>query len=202
MVRAGVLIEAAALRLSVVVVTRERQFGVTGGPGRGFDAGVAARKPSVDPGVDRVTLSPGSWSDVCGWADIAVLLGGLGRVRGELDLGSEWSRRWTASWRYAGGAVSSPVRDLGVMPPVGCEPVRRFSWARGQRHRPGLQFLVSTGRHHGFESLAEARLLLALDFAGDLVEVLAQPFGCATARAGSRVTMCRTFWRSRGRADG
>jgi hypothetical protein len=38
-----------------------------------------------------------------------------------------------------------------------------------------LQFLVSTGRHHGFESLEEARLLLALDFAGDLVDVLAQP---------------------------
>jgi hypothetical protein len=39
-----------------------------------------------------------------------------------------------------------------------------------------LQFLVSTGRHHGFESLQEARLLLALDFAGDLVDMLAQPF--------------------------
>jgi hypothetical protein len=38
-----------------------------------------------------------------------------------------------------------------------------------------LQYLVSTGRHHGFESLEEARLLLALDFAGDLVDVLAQP---------------------------
>lgn len=35
--------------------------------------------------------------------------------------------------------------------------------------------MVSTGRHHGFESLAEARLLLALDFAGDLVDVLSQP---------------------------
>src|SRR5207247_10615813 len=34
---------------------------------------------------------------------------------------------------------------------------------------------VSTGRHHGFESLEEARLLLALDFAGDLVDVLGQP---------------------------
>jgi hypothetical protein len=33
---------------------------------------------------------------------------------------------------------------------------------------------VSTGRHHGFESLEEARLLLALDFAGDLVDVLTQ----------------------------
>jgi hypothetical protein len=38
-----------------------------------------------------------------------------------------------------------------------------------------LQYLVSTGRHHGFESLEEARLLLALDFAGDLVDVLGQP---------------------------
>jgi hypothetical protein len=35
---------------------------------------------------------------------------------------------------------------------------------------------VSTGRHHGFESVAEQRLLLALDFAADLVDVLSQPF--------------------------
>jgi hypothetical protein len=34
---------------------------------------------------------------------------------------------------------------------------------------------VSTGRMHGFESLAERRLLLALDFVG-VEEVLAQPF--------------------------
>jgi len=27
--------------------------------------------------------------------------------------------------------------------------------------------MVSTGRHHGFESHAEQQLLLALDFAGD-----------------------------------
>lgn len=31
-------------------------------------------------------------------------------------------------------------------PATGCEPVRRFSWRRGQRHRSGLQYLVSTGR--------------------------------------------------------
>lgn len=54
--------------------------------------------------------------------------------------------------------------------------MRRFSWRSGQRHRPGLQYLVSTGRHHGFESVAEQRVLLALDFAGDVTEVLAQPF--------------------------
>jgi len=59
--------------------------------------------------------------------------------------------------------VVCPVRDLGSFPVPGCEPVRRFSWSRRQRHRPGLQFMVSTGLHHGFESLEEARLLLALD---------------------------------------
>lgn len=46
----------------------------------------------------------------------------------------------------------------------------------GQRHRPGLQFLVSTGRHHGFESLEEQRFLLALDFAGGVADVVSQPF--------------------------
>jgi hypothetical protein len=35
--------------------------------------------------------------------------------------------------------------------------------------------MVSTGRHHGFESLAEARLLTMLDFAGDVADVLSQP---------------------------
>jgi hypothetical protein len=36
--------------------------------------------------------------------------------------------------------------------------------------------LAGTGRHHGFESVAEQRLLLALDFAADLTDVLSQPF--------------------------
>jgi hypothetical protein len=61
------------------------------------------------------------------------------------------------------------------MPMVDSDPIRGFSWQRGQGHRPGLQFLVSTGRHHGTESLEEARLLLALDFAGELVDVVSQP---------------------------
>jgi hypothetical protein len=101
-------------------------------------------------------------------------LAGLDEVRAGLDLRSQWTRRWTVTWRYAGDEVVSPVRDMGCVP-VGCEPMRRFTWRRGQRHRPGLEFLVSTGRHHGFESLEEARLLLALDFGGDLVEVVGQP---------------------------
>ncbi|MGI8311742.1 TnsA-like heteromeric transposase endonuclease subunit [Saccharopolyspora hattusasensis] len=62
------------------------------------------------------------------------------------------------------------------MPTLQSVPVRRFSWRSRQRHRPGLQFLVSTGRLHGFESLEERSLLLALDFVGTVVDVLPQPF--------------------------
>jgi hypothetical protein len=71
--------------------------------------------------------------------------------------------------------VAHPVAELYETVVSGAQPVRRFSWGTTQRHRPGLQYLVSTGRHHGFESLAEQRLLLALDFLG-VQQVLAQPF--------------------------
>jgi hypothetical protein len=53
--------------------------------------------------------------------------------------------------------------------------MRWFSWQRDQRHRPGLEFMVSTGRLHRHESLKESGLLLALDFAGEVSEVLSQP---------------------------
>jgi hypothetical protein len=43
--------------------------------------------------------------------------------------------------------------------------------------------MVSTGRHHGFESHAERELLLALDFAGGLEDVLSQPFRLAFTAA-------------------
>jgi hypothetical protein len=73
---------------------------------------------------------------------------------------------------------------MGTFPLTGCEPVRAFSWRTTQRHRPGLEFLVSTGRHHGFESIAEQRLLLVLDFAGQLIDVLSQPMRLRFATAG------------------
>lgn len=87
-----------------------------------------------------------------------------------------WARRWTATWKTPAGEAVCAVRDLGFVTFDGCLPVRRFSWRTGQRHRPGLQFLVSTGRHHGFESMAEQKVLLALDFAGAVTEVWSQPF--------------------------
>jgi hypothetical protein len=92
-----------------------------------------------------------------------------------LDLTEGWPDRWMVTWRTGRERVSCSVRELTQTPVVDGGPIRWFSWQRGQRHRPGLQFLVSTGRHHGTESLEEARLLLAVDFAGDLVDAVSQP---------------------------
>ncbi|GAA0929475.1 TnsA-like heteromeric transposase endonuclease subunit [Virgisporangium aurantiacum] len=108
--------------------------------------------------------------------DLAVTPPAAGGVRG-----------WTVAWRTNEGVVSCSVRDLGAMPLAVMRPVRRFAWSARQRHRPGLQFMVSTGRHHGFESLAEQRLLLALDFAGEVVvQVLGQPFRLRFTVGGQR----------------
>ena len=114
-------------------------------------------------------------SDCCGLDEmfLAYVPGEAERAR--LELGPGWTQRWTATWQVSGGDEVSLVRDLGPVPVAGCEPVRRFSWGRRQRHRPGLQFMVSTGRVHGFESLEEQSLLLALDFTR-AEEILPQPF--------------------------
>ncbi|MFB6536560.1 hypothetical protein ACFCY8_28480 [Streptomyces noursei] len=92
------------------------------------------------------------------------------RAAGRLSGALYWPRTWTTVWKSGESEVIVPVRDLAGAPIPLSVPVRRFSWRAGQRHRPGLEFLVSTGRQHGFESLAERRLLLALDFAGGVVE--------------------------------
>jgi hypothetical protein len=113
-------------------------------------------------------------SDCCGLDEMFLAYMPGGAERSRLDLGPGWTRRWTAAWRVSGGDVVAAVRDLGPVTVTGCEPVRRFSW--GRRHRPGLQFMVSTGRVHGFESLEEQSLLLALDFTGAVEEILPQPF--------------------------
>jgi hypothetical protein len=116
-------------------------------------------------------------SDRCGWEELlAPGFDDLAGAGASLLLGQGWAREWTTRWRYEGEPVICPVRDLAAMPLRGARPVRRFSWRTSQRHRPGLQYMVSTGRHHGFESHAEQQLLLALDFAGNLEDVLSQPF--------------------------
>ncbi|MPY59838.1 TnsA-like heteromeric transposase endonuclease subunit [Streptomyces spongiae] len=114
-------------------------------------------------------------SDVCGLDLLIAPYAIADKVRDQLVRGEGWPRRWMTAWRFGGDEVVWPVRDLASVPLLGSEPVRRFTWRPRQRHRPGLQFMVSTGRHHGFESLEEQRLLLALDFL-QVAEVLPQPF--------------------------
>ena len=122
-------------------------------------------------------------SDRCGLDDLFLAYEPEAeRVR--LGLGPGWPGRWAGTWRTSGGEVACAARDLGEVPVAGCVPVRRFTWRQRQRHRPGLQFMVSTGRLHGFESLEERSLLLALDFTGEVEEVLSQPFRLKFETAG------------------
>ncbi|WP_406274494.1 TnsA-like heteromeric transposase endonuclease subunit [Nocardia sp. NBC_00881] len=118
----------------------------------------------------RLSLEP-VWSHTCRWTELAI----AASVSDESWERLRWDTPWSVSCRVGGREVSVPVRDLGSLPMAGREPVRGFSWRQGQRHRSGLQYLVGTGRHHGYESLAEARLLLMLDFAGAVTDVLSQP---------------------------
>jgi hypothetical protein len=116
------------------------------------------------------------WSHDCSWDELAGFFALPAPAPSELDLAPGWMERWTTTCRFDGVEVTRPLRELAETSTLGCEPVRRFSWRTSQRHRPGLQYLVSTGRHHGFESLEEARLLLALDFAAGLLDLVSQPF--------------------------
>lgn len=113
------------------------------------------------------------WSHLAGWDDLLVPVPSTDASGVDLEEG--WPDRWLVTRRVDGDEISCTVRDLSRMPGTDGGPVRWFSWQRAQGHRPGLQYLVSTGRHHGAESMEEARVLLALDFAGDLVEVVSQP---------------------------
>lgn len=118
---------------------------------------------------------PELWSHRCGWDELLAPVS-LALGRAGLDLAPGWRQRWAVTWRLSSEETSFQLADLTRARLAGLEPVRWFSWQRDQRHRPGLEFLVSTGRLHGFESLEEARLLLALDFAGEVIEVFSQPF--------------------------
>ncbi len=126
----------------------------------------------------RAATSTVRWSDAQGLEDLARLDTGFRGCAGELALEPGWTRRWTTTWRFGRTPVVYPVRDLAEAEAeiVRSRPVRRFTWRTGQWHRPGLEYLVSTGRHHGFESFEEESLLLVADFAADLTEALSQPF--------------------------
>ncbi|WP_035955457.1 TnsA-like heteromeric transposase endonuclease subunit [Kitasatospora sp. NRRL B-11411] len=107
--------------------------------------------------------------------DLVLAYAGDAAEGDRLRLADGWLRRWVGTWQVGGTEVSWPLGDMASVPVLASRPVRKFTWRSRQGHRPGLQFMVSTGRHHGFESLEEQRLLLALDFVG-VTEVLPQPF--------------------------
>jgi hypothetical protein len=127
----------------------------------------------VPDGLGQAARVP---SPSCGITDLALVYEVPEAARRELSCGAGWEGRWEVSWRRDGAVTASRVSDLGQFLAGECQPWRHFTWRTGQRHRPGLQFLVSTGRHHGFESLEEQRFLLALDFAGSVTGLVSQPF--------------------------
>jgi uncharacterized protein YjiS (DUF1127 family) len=86
-----------------------------------------------------------------------------------------WLCRWSSTWRMGSGEVGRPVRDMAHVPVLSSRPMRGSTWRAKQRHRPDLEAMASTDREHGFESLEEMRLLVALDFVG-ASEGLSQPF--------------------------
>lgn len=108
--------------------------------------------------------------------------------RQPLDLRDGWPRRWSAKWRVSGREMSCQVQELAGTMPTGSGPVRSFTWRTGQRHRPGLAAMASTGSLHGFESLAERQLLLAADFCGEVTDALSQPFRLRFTTAGGGTT--------------
>lgn len=114
------------------------------------------------------------WSHSVSWADLTVPIP-VDQGAAGLDLGDGWPGRWLVSWKAGQRTEFRTVWEVAQAPLTGADPIRAFSWRRSQHHRPGLEYLVSTGRHHGFESMEEARALLALDFAGDLIDVVSQP---------------------------
>jgi hypothetical protein len=114
------------------------------------------------------------WSHSCSWTDLLVPVE-LDAGRVGLGLAGDWLTRWRVEWRDGRQLRSCSVREMSLAPTVSVDPIRGFAWSRGQRHRPGLFYMVSTGRHHGAESTQEARLLMMLDFAGAVLDVVSQP---------------------------
>jgi hypothetical protein len=59
-------------------------------------------------------------------------------------------------WARPAGRRPARSRNVAAVLVPSSEPVRRFRWRDRQRHCPGLRFMVSHGRHRGFESLDPA----------------------------------------------
>ncbi|MFJ4732739.1 TnsA-like heteromeric transposase endonuclease subunit [Streptomyces sp. NPDC088770] len=122
-------------------------------------------------------------SDSSHLGQLVTVYDGDAGVRGRLRLGDGWARRWSSTWRVGDGDACWPVQDMAQVPVMSSRPMRGFTWRAKQGHRPGLEAMASTDRQHGFESLEETRLLVALDFLR-ASEVLSQPFRLDFEHAG------------------
>lgn len=69
-----------------------------------------------------------------------------------------------------------PLADCWDVPFEDVVPVRRFSWAKSQRHWPGWWWSAKTGQHIAFESWDERDHAMLLDFQPDVVGFSSQPF--------------------------
>ncbi len=147
-------------------------------------------RDSEPSSIRRVPKGPrrDTWSDSCRVGDLAFLHRGFTEYAHQLDLDERWARRWTTTWKFGRDAAAAySVRDLKEVDVSRTMPVRRFTWRTDQHHRPGLEYMVSTRRHHGFESFEEECLLLVTDFAAGLREALSQPFRLRFHAGGKRV---------------
>ena len=124
------------------------------------------RTPEVPSGLRATTAR---WDDLC-------LLDISHRAVAHPGRRPGWERSWGLDILLGDGVERVPVADVRPHLFDQAQPVRRFAWRTGQRHRPGLQHMVSLGVQVGFESLQEQRLLLAVDFDGSATDVLSQPF--------------------------
>jgi len=114
-------------------------------------------------------------SSTAAWDDL-VTLDSTAREREFLPPQTTASvRAMTVTTRQGDQAVTVGATDRGDGLFDSADPWRHMSWRTTQRNRPGLEYLVSTGRHHAYESQQERRLLQILDFDGRVVDALSQP---------------------------
>ncbi|MFJ1859957.1 TnsA-like heteromeric transposase endonuclease subunit [Streptomyces anulatus] len=137
-------------------------------------ASLTLLRDAVSPPASRPAAS--LWSDRSELTDLARTHHISAQAFAQLVKPPGWSSQWTTAWHFGRRLVGYCVKDMHEVDILSSVPVRRFTWRTGQWHRPGLEYLVSTGRHHGFESFEEELLLLSADFSGCLLEALAQPF--------------------------
>lgn len=132
-----------------------------------------SERPPVPPRVRTPGLPLASAS--AGWDDL-VTLDSTAREREFLPPQTTASvRAMTVTTRQGDQAVTVGATDRMDGLFASADPWRHMAWRTAQRNRPGLEYLVSTGRHHAYESQHERRLLQILDFDGRVVDALSQP---------------------------